>query len=99
MSNILQDELEMRLMDVHFEFKTREDWIPHGVDEALRKATMVKEAKDKLIEAIEEYFHVTHLAVAGHSLPGNEKMIYHLGYYSHLMKEYERDGENRFPKD
>lgn len=45
MSDILQEELEMRLMDTHFELKTRPDWIPHSHDK-LRKGMMVKEAKD-----------------------------------------------------
>ena len=99
MSDILQEELEMRLMDTHFEFKTRTDWIPHSHDR-LRKGIMVKEAKDQLVKAIEEYFRVCYFSIHDRTFSEDDEPIYHLGYYAALIENYERNNPDmKFPKE
>ena len=100
MSDILREDLEMRLMDVHYEFKTSGDWIPHANDDALRKANMVKEAKDQLTKAIEEYFKICYFAIHGRPFLEDDASIYHLGYYAGLIENYERNNPDdmKFPK-
>lgn len=50
MSEILNDDLEKRLMDIHFSFKTQPEWIlKDGKPDIIPRAMAVDEAKKKLL--------------------------------------------------
>lgn len=92
MSDFLNEDLEQRLMVVHFEFTMpSDDWIPDiehctisEMEDALRKANMVRESKDQLCKAIEEYFRVCHFSIYGQTFPANESPMLRLDYYNIL---------------
>lgn len=80
---------EKNLIDIHFQIKTEGDWYEGDLD----KANKVKEAKDQLAKAIENYFDALYLVRYSKNSPENSS-VYDSYHYPILIKEHEEFGNN-----